>query len=495
MAFPPIAALRDIDWQAARPAFVAGTPYIAATSLAVAVITTLQALLAFRAMQNLADLPLRPKRDLIAQGMGNCVAALVGALAVYPPPAQGAICYRAGGRTRIAPITAALTLLVLVLFLSPLLALIPVAVFSAILIFIGILLFDRWSLRLLRDALRNHPKLDRGQAWQSLAVIAIVMLVSAASSLIAGALAGFVLACLIFIVRMSRPIVRRRYGGDELFSKRMRSVADMETLRRTGPRRAVLELQGVLFFGNADDLSRIVTELMGERDMILFDLRGISDIDISGATILGDAVARCRKRGKTVLFCNLPPGRPDLATATVQANAVTADLDSGLEWMEEAALRAADARPRSQAIPLAALDPFKDLDAAELTVVQALLIPRDFPAGAVMCREGDNADRMWILTKGSVSVRLQAAAQNDRRIAGMAAGATVGEMALLEGGQKRSATVICDEDVSSYELGLPAFETIMRDHPQIARKLFTYFTRDLVQRVRLLHQDLRTLMA
>jgi len=91
-------------------------------------------------------------------------------------------------------------------------------------------------------------------------------------------------------------------------------------------------------------------------------------------------------------------------------------------------------------------------------------------------------------------VRLQAAARNNRRIAGIAAGATVGEMALLEGGQ-RSATVVCDEGASSYELGVAAFETIMREHPQIARKLFTYFTRLLVQRVRLQQQELRTLMA
>jgi SulP family sulfate permease len=494
--FPPVAALLDLDWQTARPAFVAAAPYIAVTSVTVAVITTLQALMCFRSMQNLADLPPRPKRDLIAQGLANCASAVVGGLASYPPPGQAAASYRAGGRTRVAPITAALVLLVLVLFLAPLFARIPVGAFSAILIFIGIQLFDRWSLRLLRDALRNHPKLDRVEAWQSLSVVAIVMLVTAASSIVAGALAGFVLACLIFIMRMSRPIVRRRYGGEELFSKRMRSVADMETLRRTGARRVVLELQGVLFFGNADDLSRIVSDLMADRDMILFDLRGISDIDVSGATILGDVVARSRKRGKTVVFCNVPAARPDLATAIAQANAVEADLDRALEWMEEAALRAAaDARPASQAIPLAALDLFKDLDAAELAIVRGLLVARDFPAGAVMCGEGESADRMWILTKGSVSVRLQAATANDRRIAGVGAGTTVGEMALFEGGRKRAATVVCDEDVSSYELDLTAFETIVLEHPQIARKLFTYFARVLVGRVRMLHQDLRTLIA
>jgi len=58
---------------------------------------------------------------------------------------------------------------------------------------------------------------------------------------------------------------------------------------------------------------------------------------------------------------------------------------------------------------------------------------------------------------------------------------------------RRSVTVVCDEDVSSCELDLTAFETVLRDRPQIARKLFVYFTRDLAQRLRVLHEDLRRL--
>jgi CRP-like cAMP-binding protein/anti-anti-sigma regulatory factor len=302
------------------------------------------------------------------------------------------------------------------------------------------------------------------------------------------------LSCAIFIVRMSRPIVRSRYRGDELFSKRVRSADDTAILRRTGSRRVVLELQGVLFFGNADDLSSILNELSQDSDMILLDLRGISDIDVSGATILADAVSRCRERGKVVLFCNLPAAGFNVATFAGKANAVLPDLDTALEWMEETALRAtAEARPRQESIPLAALDLFKDFDASELAIVRAQLIPRDFPAGALVCSEGEEAERMWILTKGSVSVRLRVPLPRDgRRIASMAAGTTVGEMAVLEGGQ-RSATVVCDENVSCYELSRAAFDTIQRDHPQVARKLFTYFAREMVQRVRVLHQDLRTL--
>jgi CRP-like cAMP-binding protein len=98
---------------------------------------------------------------------------------------------------------------------------------------------------------------------------------------------------------------------------------------------------------------------------------------------------------------------------------------------------------------------------------------------------------MWILTQGNVSVRLRHdGGQGTRRIAGIGAGTTVGEMAMLEIGQ-RSATVTADSDVSSYELTKSAFDTLCHGHPEIALKIFAYFAHEMSCRLRILHRDLR----
>jgi sulfate permease, SulP family len=439
----------------------------------------------------------RREADVIASEAKQSRAThsgLTGGVVALAAPVPLAVCFQAGGRTRIATITSASLILLTGLLFSPALAAIPAAVLFGILVAICVALFDRRSLRLLSDIIRNRPGLDRRHAWQSLSVVATVMLVTMLSSIVVGALAGFVLSCLIFIVGMSRPIVRRRYRGHDVFSKRVRSADDMAILMRTGPRRAVLELQGVLFFGNADDLSRVANEVLEDSDMILFDFRGISDMGVSGETILGTLVAKSRQHGKIVLFCNVPPSRLTGSPFAKGANAILPDLDSALEWMEEETLRtSAPGRPRGEPIPIASLDLAKDLTADELETLLPLLILRDFPTGKVICGEGEDADRMWILTKGSVSVRLRSDGQSDnRRIAGMAAGATVGEMALLEEG-KRSATVVADEEVLSYELSRPALETILQTYPQTAVKLLNYFAREMVRRLRINHQELRTL--
>jgi SulP family sulfate permease len=133
----------------------------------------------------------------------------------------------------------------------------------------------------------------------------------------------------------------------------------------------------------------------------------------------------------------------------------------------------------------------KVFDERERAAFISSLQGRKFSSGAVMCKEGEDADRMWMLVKGSVSVRLRGPGPDaSLRVSSIGAGMTVGEMSLLDGGP-RSATVVCDEEVESYELTRAAFEQLVEQHPQIARKVFSYFTRQLTQRIRVLNRDLR----
>ncbi|HEY0442369.1 MAG TPA: SulP family inorganic anion transporter, partial [Xanthobacteraceae bacterium] len=468
--FAAASFLSNVGDASTRAALIGMAPTLLLTSLTLALVATLEALLAFRLAQNLTDITLHPRRDLVAQGIGNCAGALAGGIAATGSPPQMLVAYQAGGRTRICGLTSAILILALDLAFPSLLAAIPLAVLTAVLLAMGIALFDRWSLRLLRDALSRGAAPGRRRAWQNLGIVAVVMTVTASISLVLGVLAGIALSCLIFIIDMSRPIVRRCYHGDELFSRRFRPAAEMEVLRAGGRRRFVLELEGVLFFGNADDLSGKTKELLANGDMVLLDMRDISDVDISGATILSNIVTSCRLRGKTVLFCNVPEQGAALRGA-VDAP-VFDDLDTALEWMEEEALRrAAGPRARAEALPLDRLDAVRGLLPDELAILAAHLVPREFAAGAALCREGDPADRMWILTRGSVSVRLQMAqGERDRRIASLAMGTIVGEIAFIEGGH-RSATVVANEDVAALELDRAGFDTIRRDHPQVAVKL------------------------
>jgi sulfate permease, SulP family len=105
----------------------------------------------------------------------------------------------------------------------------------------------------------------------------------------------------------------------------------------------VLQLEGVLLFGNADDLSAKVKMLFQHTDMITLDMRRVSDIDVSGANILANLINKSRALRKHLLFCEVPPSQlasiKGLFGKRSEADElIKPDLDSALEWMEEKAL-------------------------------------------------------------------------------------------------------------------------------------------------------------
>ena len=267
---------------------------------------TINSLLTFRAAQNVSELRISPVRDVLAQGLGNCAAAITGGLTIAASPSQTMAAFRVGGRTRLSGLTAAVLLAVLAFGFPSLLAAIPTVILSGVLLALGVHLFDRWSFEILAEVRRATSPVNRQRAIYDLAVVFIVMGFTIFYSVLAGVIAGCLLAGTIFVVNMSRPVVRRTFSGEQMQSKRIRPARDVAILRETGPQRAVLQLEGVLFFGNADDLSATIRQIFNEADMIALDLRGVSDIDVSGATILENVMAKSRGWKKDLLLCEVP---------------------------------------------------------------------------------------------------------------------------------------------------------------------------------------------
>lgn len=466
-------------------------------SLVLAIVASMESLMALRSAQNMTDLEVHPVRELAAQGVGNCTAALLAPIASAASPALQIAAYRVGGRTRLTALVAAAITLIVGLGFSGAIAAVPNAVLSAVLLGTGIMMVDTWSIKLVSRLLRNTAPRTRRRDFMDFIVVVAVMGTTAMTTVVIGVISGCVLAALIFVINMSRPVVRRQFLGHEIFSKRTRSGDDIAILQRSGHQRAVLQLEGVLFFGNAEDLSRVVKDLFEAADMVVLDMNAVTDIDVSGSTILGSLVARSRQQHKQLLFCNVPPehaaqirgmfGHPDLADAAIKA-----DLETALEWVEEDILRRSlDERARAESLPLEQMDFLAGISGQDLSELRKVLKLREFEAGEALAREGDPGDRMWLLAKGSVSVRLDVDDhRGSRRIASLGRGTVVGEMALIEG-KPRSASIVADEHVACYELRSEDFDMLLRDKPVIATGLMRNTARELARRLRRTSEDLR----
>jgi len=130
------------------------------------------------------------------------------------------------------------------------------------------------------------------------------------------------------------------------------------------------------------------------------------------------------------------------------------------------------------------LSVLEGLTDAECAVVRALLVRRTFGPGEVVIEQGSLDRDLYLMSRGTVSVKVDLPGQDrQRRLASFSAGTVFGEVALLDQ-QPRSATVTADEEAVCYVLSQDAFHALVREHHAIAIKLLTNLGCELSRRVR-----------
>lgn len=447
-----------------------------------ALVIALESMIARRLAESLVDLPRASRRNLAATGLGSIAAGLVGGIPASGSPAQVTANFRAGGRDRLSVLSVCACMLLLLLFAPGFTAFVPAIVPSAVLVVVGFRLIDSGFVARIRTDIAASDPEGRKRAAFDLVTFLAVMIPTAIGELILGVGLGIAISVAIFLMRMGRPVVRRRSFGDLRRSKRIRPTSEALQLERYGHETLVLELEGVLFFGNADDLSLVIRRHATHCRQIILQMRRVNDVDSTGVDILRQAVDRARAKSCEIVLCHVGAALGPLHGAGPGSWQIFRDLDAALEWAENAVL----ARHRSpsqsvDSLPIGALDICAGLPAEDVERLATRITRARYEAGEVLCRAGEPADRMWLLAKGSVSIRTDEA--SSRRINAIARGTTVGEMALIEGGV-RSATVIADEEVEAYLLTKESFDHLLSAHPQLANRLMHNLARELVRRLR-----------
>ncbi len=122
---------------------------------------------------------------------------------------------------------------------------------------------------------------------------------------------------------------------------------------------------------------------------------------------------------------------------------------------------------------LKGIDLFSAIAGADLIGVALVTEEVAHPAGAVLIREGEIADALYLVLEGKVKVM-----KGSHVIAELGEREVVGEMGLLDAAP-RSATVSAETDVSLLELHREPFEQIMIERPEIARGIIKVLTRRL----------------
>lgn len=257
----------------------------------IAILASIESLLSCVVSDGMIGSRHRSNSELVGQGVGNMMSALFGGI-----PATGAIARTAanvknGGRTPIAGIVHALTLLLILLFLMPYASLIPMSCLASILVIVA---YNMSGWRTFIYMLRKAPKSD-------IAVLLITLFLTVFFDLVVAIEFGMILAAFLFLKRMSDvATVRQWVDKDNLDNEEISEDID---LKRVPKHTVVYEIFGSLFFGATNEFLNFTHE-EGKRVLIL-RMRNVPTMDISGLEALEETFEICKKRKMTLILSHV----------------------------------------------------------------------------------------------------------------------------------------------------------------------------------------------
>jgi MFS superfamily sulfate permease-like transporter len=461
------------------------------SALALSVIASIVALLCATLTGQPGELRGGDDSLLIRLGIANAVSASFGGITNGINIGPSLVNRAFGGRSWLSVVVNAAVVLAAATLLFPVLAYMPRAVLSAVVMVVAIQHIDPWTKQLAARLVKPGTP-QRGVIALDLGVSVFVSLLSIAINVVLAVFIGIVLAVLLFAVRMSRSNIRKIYRCDVVRSRRYRDPAELELLHVRGASVLVIELQGALFFGSAERLAQIVDrETLQGTVALLLELRRITEIDSTGARILGDIDAALRARG--VRLALVLSGRSETAARLAEIFPVDQffpDIDRAIERAEDDLLRNAGTGPSAE-LPLDRLPLLRDFAADQIERLRISLEPVAWPAGHVIFRHGDPGSALYLVTQGRASVHLLHD-DGDIRLVTFAAGAVFGELALLDRGP-RSATVTVDDDLRGFALSEASFAVLCQNQPDLAIRLLSALGRELSVRIRYANMTIQQL--
>ena len=473
-------------------------PFIVSGAFALALVAAMDALLCAKIVMPADAKKVDGDRLLMRLGVGNVLSACFGGITsginIGPSLANRAF----GAKTSLSVLINAAILLLMSSVLFPVVSYIPRVVLSATIMVIAVEHVDAWSIDLVRRV-RTSVSRQRGLMLLDLLVVAVVATLSVTINIALAVFLGIVIAIALFVVRMSRSNIRRRYNCDKIHSRKARTSEEAALLEKHGGDILVLELQGVLFFGSAEMLSDDTerASAAGMRTIIL-DLRRVTEIDATGARILTDiqtSLARKNQHLALALAKNSQTAARLSEAGIIEAigtGCVFEDIDRAIEWAEDELIRTDAKDTKSDEIPLASVDLLSTLTSTEREAIERHTRRETFPRGKIIFREGDPGQELFIITKGRASAYLKQINGGEIRLATFAPGTIFGELATLDAGP-RSASVVADDDVVCYVLSDQQFAVLAKDAPSVAIKLLSGLGRELTRRVRRANQTIHQL--
>ena len=239
-------------------------------SLGLAAVGLLESLMTATIIDDMTDTSSDKNRECKGQGVANVATGLLGGMAGCAMIGQSVINIKSGGRTRLSTLMAGVYLLVMVVFLSDWIKIIPMAALVAVMIMVSVSTFNWQSV----FNIRHYP------LSSNIVMLVTVAVVVSTHNLALGVFCGVLLAALFFANKISH------------------FMSVQSDLDRTQKIRTY-EVTGQVFFASSHDFFNQF-DFLEPIEQVVIDLQHAHFWDVTAVAALDKVVFKWRKQGVLV---------------------------------------------------------------------------------------------------------------------------------------------------------------------------------------------------
>ena len=438
------------------------------------------------------------RQELFGQGIGNIIASMFGGLPGAGSTVRTLANVQNGGRTRLSGMVCGTAVFLILILFGKYARFIPYSVLAGILMVTSSRMVDTWSFQLIKQK----------STWRGMAIVVLVAGVTLFISLMVAVGLGVLITMILFIKdQITRSVIKNVFLGNQVRSKKVRTSEEMKHLEKEGTRIVVYQLDGALFFGTADGLTKEIENDAADRDVVILDFRLIKAIDLTGAQILRQMCDHLQEQGKHLLLSYVTESTDyelDRVSAfltdikilkQIGAEKLFHDTDRALEWAENFILSndGIISLGDSRHVDIKKMEIFQYLNESEVDKISKVLNELSFAENDVIFKEGDEGDTMYLVSSGIVSILFDINhGKRRKRVASFGEGVFFGDMALLEE-KPRSATAVAEVDTKLFALSRKDFMKFLETESKIASKIQLGIAKELSARLRSTSEELRAL--
>jgi len=443
-------------------------------------------------------------RELQVVGVGNLICGLSGGLVGFHLLSESTLSRKIGGRGRLVGFIVVALCGGVLFWGQQLLFLFPKLLLGSLLIMLGLSFLVEWVYK----AWSKFSRIDYG-------IIIVILLVIAGIGFLQGVLVGIILTVIFFVINYSRiNVVKLSCTSANYPSRVRRRRLHRKILVEKGDEIRILQLQGFIFFGTANNLLALMRKEVQKTNphrvrFVVLDFERVTGLDSTARLSFTKMIHLAEELQVVLLFTNPSHERdaPDRSNSVArlfsQLERVEQDerenavrifpgLDYGLEWCENQILMAAGENPVDDEESLQAL--FRQLfpDAANLDDLLNYFDRLEVASGNYLMKAGDPPGELFFVEAGQVTAQLEFPDRPPFRLETIGGGGVIGEIGFCLN-QPRTAAVVANKPSTIHRLSRKKLEQMELNDPDAARLFHQIITHLLAERLTFLTDTVNAL--